>query len=402
MANSKQQLRAAIRILMIALAVGLCAKQSSAQFFPNDFYPLNFTSGPTVSHQHIVRSMSGDGLHAVGYEYNGSNFLATEWRAGVFKPPGSVLTIPYWDSDNAHATNRDGTIIVGRSRTLTTWHQNSLDLPWYSIKNAPQIQLDISVAANCVGGIPFGCNAAGDVACGYLNFELGPLPGQNWYKEATIWDVTNNVAQTIGRAPAILPSGVTPIDSVANETDDTGTIVCGTYYTNMYNDAFVWTAGTGMLGLGTLPGHTNSHAEDISPDGRYIVGKSSSRGVMWIDNGSGFGFPKKLGALPGVKSSEPKGVSANGQVVVGNSAGKAFAWEKNTGMLDLNFVLNKFGMSKPGWNLVDATGVSDDGRYITGMGYNSNTNNWQGWVLVLPRQWWLEYRYRDNIKKGNE
>jgi len=188
--------------------------------------------------------------------------------------------------------------------------------------------------------------------------------------------------------------------------------------------AFRWTAATGMVDLGSLPGGDGfSTAAAVTPDGQVVVGGSrsatgeqafrwtASSGMVGLDDpgsgrttranavsasgdvvvGIGAGPARfeafrwtAAGGIVGLGSLDPadfastaSGVSADGNVVVGVGSGaadfngEAFVWFPGTGMLNLRQYLLANGVGAvQGWRLVDASGISADGRTICGTGVN--------------------------------
>ena len=116
------------------------------------------------------------------------------------------------------------------------------------------------------------------------------------------------------------------------------------------SQAFRWTESGGMDGLGDLPGGDfDSSAKDTTADGSIVVGRSNVLG----------------GQL--TSSSDP------------------FIWDEVHGMRNLVDVLtNDFGLGAAlaGWNLTEATAISDDGRVIIGNGINPD-GNFEAWRAVL-------------------
>jgi probable HAF family extracellular repeat protein len=149
-------------------------------------------------------------------------------------------------------------------------------------------------------------------------------------------------------------------ESFANCVSADGTVVVGTSESNYLSpdQAFRWTAGSGMVGLGHLPGGTYSSPNGISADGSVIVGSSSStsgnQAFRWTAGSGMVG----LGYLPGSTNSSANGVSADGSVVVGTSSSgsgsQAFRWTASSGMVGL------------GGNSSSATAVSGDGSIVVG------------------------------------
>ncbi|MCC7388031.1 MAG: hypothetical protein IT431_04600 [Phycisphaerales bacterium] len=128
-----------------------------------------------------------------------------------------------------------------------------------------------------------------------------------------------------------------------------------------------------MVGLGLLPGHNQSHAGAISPDGGWVVGHGVAAPEHWEafawSAGTGmFG----LGDLPGGEHhSVARGVSHNGRVIVGNGTieadswngitSEAFMWTQQHGMVGLGTISPSDGTPSSG-----AYDVSANGRVIVG------------------------------------
>lgn len=178
-----------------------------------------------------------------------------------------------------------------------------------------------------------------------------------------------------------------------------GSVIVGRSHNGIHGEAFRWTAATGMVGLGRLPGGTgNSVATAVSPDGRYVVGSSSSsegrQAFLW-DNVSG--SMVGLGDLPGASvaglySGEASDVSADGRVVVGDSETEledgsfetiAFHWTSASGMRSLRDVLTEHGANVDGWVLSSVAAVSSDGLTFVGYGINPNGAS-EAWVATIP------------------
>ncbi len=109
---------------------------------------------------------------------------------------------------------------------------------------------------------------------------------------------------------------------------DTG-IVVGHAYTSEGNDhAFVWTSRTGIADLGTLPGHSESEAQDVNRIGTLIVGYSAGPdGVLpvvwtpsfqWTHDGPVVTWTiHQLPALDQFPNAIPYAVNNLGQIVGG-------------------------------------------------------------------------------------
>lgn len=178
-------------------------------------------------------------------------------------------------------------------------------------------------------------------------------------------------------AGVILPpllSGAPPppqftVNSESLAVSPDGTIVIGDSY---YGDhthpsgphAFHWTAGTGMVDLGTLPGHTQSGASLISADGTTIAGVSlggtagtSIHGVVWTAGGGMI----DLGALYSPPfTTIPMAISSDGSVVMGWGGLAFFRWTAGGGIVNISTITGNSGIdgSRP------VAGMSADGSVI--------------------------------------
>lgn len=160
---------------------------------------------------------------------------------------------------------------------------------------------------------------------------------------------------------ALTPSGQSKALSISGD----GKIVVGSSESSPGTQAFKWTQGAGMVGLGDLPGGAfYSTANGISQDGTTIVGTSISangeEAFKWTESDRMEG----LGDLTGGSFlSSANAVSVNGQVIVGysisGSGPEAFRWTKSTGMVGLGDLPGGFFYS-------EATDVSSDGSVVVG------------------------------------
>ena len=82
-------------------------------------------------------------------------------------------------------------------------------------------------------------------------------------------------------------------------------------------------------------------------------------------------------------------VSGDGSVIVGwadvgGLPEQAFIWDAEHGMRGLKDVLQgQYGLDLAGWNLFEATGISDDGQTIVGYG-SGPAANFQAFRVTLP------------------
>ncbi len=155
-----------------------------------------------------------------------------------------------------------------------------------------------------------------------------------------------------------------------------GSVVVGTGFNALgESEAFRWTAGGGIVGLGSIPGRSNSLALGVSGDGSVVVGTGFNalgeyEAFHWT---AGTGMVG-LGDLPGGPfDSWAFGVSADGSVVTGigqivgatpvdgATGPEAFRWSSEGGMVGLG--------APPGGSFSLGFGVSGDGRAVVGVGH---------------------------------
>ncbi len=173
-----------------------------------------------------------------------------------------------------------------------------------------------------------------------------------------------------------------------------GSIIAGLSYTNgLDGEAFIWTQGAGMVGLGDVPGGPDefSVAADMTPDGSVIVGECSPAGGY-----EGFRWTQATGMVPlgdlpgGDHYSSAFAVTADGNIIVGMGnwdggfgAARATIWDPMHGLRELQPVLeSEYGLDLTGWTLLYANDISADGRYIIGQGFNPN-GDLEAWLVDL-------------------
>lgn len=150
-----------------------------------------------------------------------------------------------------------------------------------------------------------------------------------------------------------------------------------------------------MVGLGDLPGgNFSSYARDISADGSVIVGTGDSatgfEAFRWTSGGGMVG----LGNLYYTTRGHANAVSGDGSVVGGttenNFVQEAFIWTPTTGMQAVKQILiyNGLGAQVADWDLQNVTSISADGKTVAGYGVNPSglTEAWSAtvneWVVV--------------------
>ena len=174
----------------------------------------------------------------------------------------------------------------------------------------------------------------------------------------------------------VLPLGINLLNGYPAAISDDGAVIAG-YHRNASNQtiAFRWTASTGFLDLGDLPGGTTfSMARGMSADGSVIVGSSGSTAAGTRDEAFRWTAATGMVALGdlagGNYTSTATSVSADGSVIVGYSnqtlGYEAFRWTQSTGLSGLGDIPGGFFNSQ-------AYKVSSDGNVIAG--YSSDSLN---------------------------
>jgi probable HAF family extracellular repeat protein len=232
-------------------------------------------------------------------------------------------------------------------------------------------------------------------------------------------------------------------ESRAFDISEDGNVIVGWSYSEVTQEAFQWTAATGMISLGLLTGgyqhealavsgngliavgdgrtadgdrqailwnggpngleflvdslpggHTNfSVANDITPDGMTIVGESYydciintcyHQAVIWRGSGS----PEPLGFLPNYTRSRALAVSGDGSVIVGQQSisgglGVPVIWDSAGQPRILKEMLETdYGLDLSNWELKEVTDISANGKVIVGWGINPDGLQ-EGWVAIL-------------------
>ncbi len=152
-------------------------------------------------------------------------------------------------------------------------------------------------------------------------------------------------------------------ESRAEAVSADGSAVAGQAGIDFLQEAFHWTAATGLVDLGRLKLRVSGYSRGISGDGLVVVGYAAWEAFRWTAAQGA----ESLGELPGHVSSVAHDVSADGSVVVGSTGDfdfsperpEAFRWTRGTGMVGL-------GRLPEGDNSV-AYGVSEDGSVVVGV-----------------------------------
>jgi uncharacterized membrane protein len=246
--------------------------------------------------------------------------------------------------------------------------------------------------------------------------------GSNWFGEAVSNDgtVVVGTGSNGGGAHRWGPGGVVDGHNAIDVSAD-GEVVVGQLQ-NFPREAYRWTASTGSVGLGFLPGSADSQAYGVSRDGEFVVGNSGPFAFRWrstegmIEIGVGVGRDvsddgqtvvggnasgpfrwthlaglTSLGLSPGCSQGHAAAVTSDGSTVVGFSQGECgapygvqgFIWNEVGGLQPIEeFLQNEWGLVVVGWRL-QPTDISGDGRMIGGSGWDP-AGVGTAWVATKP------------------
>jgi len=260
----------------------------------------------------------------------------------------------------ATSASADGSVVVGFG-----------DAPWRLTPQTGMVPL-IPFPPGFHSGQANDVSADGTVVVGTINGAN--LPGGVGFWEPFRW------TPSTGYFP-LGNLGAPQTNGAAVSAD--GAVVVGFSNFGSHVEAFRWTAQTGMVGLGTVPGFPNSMASDVSADGTVVVGTfavnfaeapafrwTAQEGMVSLGDFSGGQF-----------ETSARAVSADGSVIVGSArAGNpgvdplqdssAFIWDAVHGVRALRDVLLEQGTDVTGWHLSYPFGMSADGHVIGGVGIN--------------------------------
>jgi len=227
--------------------------------------------------------------------------------------------------------------------------------------------------------------------------DLGTLAGDN----GSAAEAINACGQVIGTsslsagghlhafiwttAAGMVGLGVLPgfTDSAATDINNLGQVAGYCISAGGPGRGFVWSSAAGMHPVGTLPGGLGSNAVGINDLGE-IAGTSDTgnannpHAVRW----NRVGVAEDLGVLAGGTTSSALAINIFGTVVgSGNctgSASHAFVWNAHThnGMRDLNALIP----ANSGWELQEAVAINVAGQ-IVGVGA---VNGQQHAFLLTP------------------
>jgi probable HAF family extracellular repeat protein len=316
---------------------------------------LGFLPGDNYS---SASGVNADGSVVAGtsgfqpYEGPGATYEAFRWTAG-----SGMVGLGHLAGDNysqAYGVSGDGVVVVGTSQHV--YLSGGQAFRWTSGSG----MVGLGYLAGDTNSSAAAVSSNGAVIVGASGFQVYPgSPGTPGSYQAFRWTAGSGMVG-LGFLPGATNS------SAAGVSAD-GAVIVGTCSSASGYQAFRWTAGSGMVGLGFLPGATSSLASGISADGSVIVGTSGGLAFRWTAGSGMVG----LGYLAGDMSSSGIAVNADGSVVLGESAPSyvAFRWSAGSGIESLP--------------IENGNGVSADGNTVVGSSEQSDGSP-EAVVVTLP------------------
>lgn len=349
-------LQLSLRMLRWLSAVAAASTASAAQA------EVTFSILPMLSQSHdrsFPLAISADGRYAVGNSGTVAFRQAAKWDLTTNSPvqlPGLAAST----FDSATGLSGDGTIVSGVSA------------------NRPARWLGPGAAAAIFTDTRTGQGVA-------VSYDGSTVAG--FAQGATAnraFRFRNNVTQDLGT----LPGGVT---SQALGVSGDGRTIVGTGSSSDGARAWSWNESDALMtSLGTLPGHISSAANAISRNSTTIVGFSNETSgfteqpVRWE---SGVIHPLTIPA--GATLGRARAVSGDGSIIVGHAGTdplfdiRPMVWIAGGTPIDLSAWLTGLGFNLGGMSLTSATGTSDNGMVIVGLGTNALGQS-QGWTATIP------------------
>jgi len=360
------------------LLVGSAVSAPAARAADAIFLPLGFPAGGSFSRAHAV---SGDGNVVVGESHTASgNTHPIRWKLEGVIDLGTLRGDGY--SAVARATSYDGSVIVGSSdNDFVT--QPYLVIPPYGPTGAP-LHIDVTEAfrweADNMAGLGVPEEEACSIGCMCCWMEPGASDAVDLSEDAAVV-LVNSDFYGAARANRWFDGGLTQID--AGGFDASGVALSG--------DGLVavglrlldppegwrasWSPGGDPYPEVALPGVPS----DVSTDGEVVFGYVGAIGDE-------IGYRWKSGGSTNIAGGIPTAASGDGRAAVGQSAGRASVWDRTNGWRDLEATLislYSLDAELAGWQLIEATGISDAGTTIAGYGTNPGGDT-EAWALKVP------------------
>lgn len=265
--------------------------------------------------------VSADGSKVVGWAEDSARIK----KAFIWDEVNGMMSLgtPSTLYSEAHGITADGEMVVGFMGTPPAAFQAFIWNSAEGLKDIPEVA-DPSTARDI--------SSDGRYIVGMATFSVNGSNKQFAYRYDTLTGKVENLGSLGGNGSEGLAV-----------SDDGSTVVGWSYNATGKVNAFRWKEGEGIQGLGTLGGES-SFAEAVSADGNIVVGWSETKNFRF-------------------------------------SPVHPFRWTPNEGIRDMNEVFAS--VLQEGSELIDAKGISPDGRYIIGTGYHVTPTSVQPEAYIL-------------------
>lgn len=348
---------------------------SADQAAASSFQGLGHLGGGTSR----ALDVSADGQVVVGVSHTGTREEAFRWTAGSGMVGLGVLS---GGSSAANAVSADGAMVVGRSGSGA----DDRAFRWTAaggMQNLGVVSDGRSEAfgVSADGAVVVGVSGKAGGTCANLTGPPCSPPPPPGTEQAFRWTAASGMVG-LGTLPLGTDNG-----SHARRVSADGSVVVGDAFVYqifcfpqhgggcLYFRAtlhpFRWTAASGLQDItGTA---SDATALGISADGSVVVGQTFPAAVRWTAGGGFVGLGLDGSALD---------ASADGTSIVGTGGpNSAFFWRQQPAFLKL-LLIQLYGLNVAGWELFQATAISDDGKTIVGWG-NNPLGQEEGWIARL-------------------
>lgn len=395
-------LAASISLLASVSAPARADSLSQATF---DGMGFLYQECPNQRNYSRARAITPDGRTAVGHVYapNESGCLG-EWASIAWTAEGGLRELdplrPLSATDYASDVNADASAVVGHRI-----ESSGLTDPYRWTDAEGLTILGQLPGATSRSGIGRGVSADGSVVVGRASSPEGP--------QAFRWTPDDGMVGLGFLNPDVEYPPGNPIPwSDATDVSADGSVVVGNSLVDYVDlggmgaeiyHAFLWTPQQGLVDLGSVGGSElppygfipyPSGATAVSPDGQVVVGWNDGEPFRWTAE-EGMVL---LGDIPGgTDTGEATDVSGDGSLVVGLgwwapnslvSDRTGLFWDEVHGSRTIAEVLeSRYGFDLRQWEINELTGISPDGRYVTGWANDDSapvSYSTQGFVAFLP------------------
>lgn len=349
-------------------------------------------------------------LRNVAMSVIGLTLLGGFTNAQVFEiPTGDTGPVTY-----ASKVNNDGLVLLKTNKANYTWTEQAGLVMVNQITNDALIPGNPSLSAD---------------ASVYTLSATNPQTGN---AEASLYNPTTQQFTFLGSMGKVVDGNTTGPYGMSLD----GKYVVGGGWLSMIDfHAYKWSQATGLVDLGTAVADRNTRANAISADGSTVVGFQESEfgdwnGVYWKNGQQTYITDQNGDKVPEAQEISSNGkwiiggmynfnawkwsaetglvviphpeaqfgytgfanaINHDGSVIVGNQQAfqnvglpnEGFIWTEATGRIALNTYVDNLGLDRNGLNLIFPTGISDDGKMISGNGYNAN-HEYVPFMIKLP------------------